>query len=138
MLALVMTGCWLLTAYLQTERRRYLVLAGLIGGWGFSDKTSWDDCLNTDAVRVLAIPGSRGMPLAKRNTAIFAAGVLTVIPVIAYYLWARHHSVSYPPYHFTGGHNWLWENGLQEWFREAYFLPRLYQHLSLWFWISDC
>lgn len=134
MLALVMTGCWFLTVYLQTERRRYLVLAGLIGGWGFLTKLPGMIVGIPMLYAILAIPGSREMPLSKRNTTIFAAGVLTVIPVIAYYLWARHLSVSYPPYHFTGGGNWLWENGLQEWFGEAYFLPQLYQHLSVWFW----
>jgi hypothetical protein len=82
---------------------------------------------------MFAIPSHR-LPLVKRNAAIFAAGVLTLIPVIAYYLWARHLSVSYPPYIFAGGHNWLWQNGLRAWVREAYFLPRLYQHLNLWFW----
>ena len=83
---------------------------------------------------VLVIPGSRGTPAAKRIATIFAAGVFTVIPVAAYYLWARHLSTTYPPYIFTGGHNWIWQNSLREWLGETYFLPRLYQHLNLWFW----
>lgn len=38
MVALVVTSFWLLVSYLQTERWHYLVLASLIGTWGFLTK----------------------------------------------------------------------------------------------------
>lgn len=67
MLALVMTGCWLLIVYLQTERLRYLALAGLIGGWGFLTKLPGMIVGIPMLYAILAIPCRDGMPLAKET-----------------------------------------------------------------------
>ena len=41
MVALVVTSLWMFVAYLQTERLRYLVLAGVIGAWGLLTKIQY-------------------------------------------------------------------------------------------------
>jgi hypothetical protein len=135
MLALVITGFWFLTVYLQTERIDFLVLAGLFSAWGFLTKLPG---LIVGIPMIYAICAILGTHRLRRSGKVLftlsTAAVLTIVPVIAYYLWARHLSVTYPPFHFTGSGKWLWNNGLRQWLHEQYFLSRLYQHLSNWLW----
>jgi hypothetical protein len=127
MVALVTTSLWLSVAYLQENRRRYLILAILIGALGFMTK----------------LPGLIvGFPLIyaaiilgrKRGLELAIATVLTLLPVGLYYLWARHLALTYPPHHFAGYGHWLWDDGIQAWLQQSYFLPQLWHHITVWLW----
>ena len=134
MVALVTTAIWLLVAYLQTDRWHYLVLASLIGTWGFLTKITGLIVAIPMLYAVLAILRGRRVLHPSRLAALGAVAVFGLLPVIAYYLWARHLALSYPPYHFAGSGNWLWDHGLREWWNDGYFLPRLCQRFSEWIW----
>jgi 4-amino-4-deoxy-L-arabinose transferase-like glycosyltransferase len=135
MVALVVTSFWMFIVYLQTERLRYLLLAAVIGAWGFSTKIPGLIVGLPMAYAALAILGRRAF--APRKLLAFGAfAVLTLAPVAAYYLWARHLARSYPPYHFAGDGNWLWQDGLARWIEQDYFLPKLVKHYVGWIWTA--
>jgi 4-amino-4-deoxy-L-arabinose transferase-like glycosyltransferase len=131
MVALITTSFWMLIAYLRTEQTRYLLLAGIIGAWGFCTK----------------IPGLIiGLPMAyavfmhlrrerfssSRIVALGGLALLMLVPVVAYYLWALHLSLSYPPFHFSGDGNWLWDEGIRRWINRIYYFPHLWRIAKDW------
>jgi len=134
MVALVTTATWLLVAYLQTDRWPYLILASVIGTWGFLTKITGLIVAIPMLYSMLAILSRRRMLHPSRLATLGTAAVFGLVPLVGYYLWARHLALSYPPYHFAGSGNWLWDNGLREWWNHSYFLPRLYQRFSGWIW----
>jgi 4-amino-4-deoxy-L-arabinose transferase-like glycosyltransferase len=134
MVALVTTATWLLVAYLQTDRWPYLILASVIGAWGFLTKITGLIVAIPMLYAMLAILTRRRMLHPSRLATLGTVAVVGLVPVVGYYLWARHLALSYPPYHFAGSGNWLWDNGLREWWNHSYFLPRLYQRFSGWIW----
>ena len=54
--------------------------------------------------------------------------------VSGYYLWARHLSLTYPPYHFAGQHQFVSIAKIGEWIRHSYFLPRFTDQIIGWLW----
>ena len=52
-----------------------------------------------------------------------SAAIATMAVVGAYYLWAAHVAVSYPPHHFAGEGKFLTLEDLPEWIHERWFLP---------------
>jgi hypothetical protein len=133
MVSLVVTSVWMLVTYCQTEQLRYLIIASLIGSWGFLTKLPGLIIGIPMLYAVFAILGKKALQPKKLLT-IGVAAVVTIIPVIAYYLWARHLALTYPPYHFAGGGNWLWDDGLSNWLDKKYFLPALYWNFNRWIW----
>jgi 4-amino-4-deoxy-L-arabinose transferase-like glycosyltransferase len=136
MVALVTTSIWLLVAYLQTDRWHYLILASVIGAWGFLTKITGLIIGIPMLYAMLAILSGRRVLHPPRLATLGTVAVFGLVPVVAYYLWARHLALSYPPYHFAGSGNWLWDHGLREWWNQSYFLPRLYQRFSVWMWTA--
>lgn len=134
MVSLVTTSVWMLVAYLQTERLRYLLLASGIGTWGFLTKIPGLIVGIPMIYAMLTILGRKRILRPKKLATIGVAIVLTLAPVIAYYLWARHLSLTYPPYHLAGSGNWLWDDGLAKWLSQNYFLPSLSQRFNGWLW----
>lgn len=134
MVALVTTCVWMLVAYSQTERLRYLILASLFGILGFLTKIPGLIIGIPMLYAMLTILNRKRMLHPKKLVTIGVAAVITLLPVITYYLWARHLSLSYPPYHFAGSGNWLWDYGLENWFNEKFFLLQLGRHLNGWMW----
>jgi Dolichyl-phosphate-mannose-protein mannosyltransferase len=134
MVALVTTSFWMLVAYFQTERLRYLLFALLIGTWGFLTKLPGLLVGIPMLYSMFAILGHKKVIQAKFFVPILSAATLTLIPVIVYYLWARHLSLSYPPYHFAGGGNWVWDDGISNWLSKGYFLEKLSQRFQHWLW----
>ncbi len=137
MVALVVTSSWLLVAYFQTDRLHYLFLAGVIGMWGFLTKLPGLIVGIPMIYAMLTILGHKRMLRLRRLAIISIAALLTLMPVIAYYLWARHLSLTYPPYHIAAKGNWLWDAGLAQWLSQNYFLPGLYHHFNGWIWRSS-
>lgn len=134
MVALVVTSFWLLVAYFQSARQHYLLLASVIGAWGFLTKIPGLIVGIPMLYAMFTILGRKRMLYPNKLTKIGITAVLTVIPVVAYYLWARHLSLTYPPYHFAGSGNWLWDSGMHQWWKQQYFLPKLYWNLNYWLW----
>lgn len=134
MVALVVTSCWLLVAYFQTERWHYLLLAGLIGTWGLLTKIPGLIVGLPLAYAMWAILGYKRLLNLKQLATIGLVAALILLPVVSYYLWVRHLSFTYPPYHFAGAGNWLWDYGIGEWLKANYFLPILYWNLETWMW----
>jgi len=71
---------------------------------------------------VTSILGSR---LRERQVQVrfTVTAFVVAIPVIAYYLWARHLAFSGTPHHFTGEGKFLWDSDLRSWLHD--FLPNL-------------
>ena len=134
MVSLVVTSFWLLVAYFQTDRLRYLFLASAIATWGFLTKIPGLIVGIPMLYAMFTILGRKRMLYPKKLATICVAAVFTLVPVIAYYLWARHLSLTYPPYHFAGEGNWLWDDGLKKWLEQKYFLPALYWNFNEWIW----
>ncbi len=122
MVALVITSFWMLVAYLQTDCLRYLLLAGAVGTWGFLTKLPGLIIGIPMAYATFVILSRRQMLYSKKLIPIGIAAFLTIVPVTAYYLWARHLALSYPPYHFAGSGGWIWIDGLKKWWDQKYFL----------------
>lgn len=135
MVALVTTSLWMLALFCQTERRRYLWLAAFTGCLGFLTKLP-GVILGIPAIyAVTAILGQKALnrrilfPLTR-------AGTFALLPVIAYYLWARHLALTYPPHHFAGSEKFIWDSSFEQWLKEYYFLPSLPDTLfeQMWTW----
>ena len=133
MVALVVTSFWMLILYLQTDRRRYLILAAMIGGLGALTKIPGMIVGLPMAYAAISILKHRRILIAEKVTRLVMVGILTALPVAAYYLWARHIALSYPPYHFAGEGNWIWDQGLGQWAGQRFFISRLWGTLTaLW------
>lgn len=133
MVSLVVTSFWLLVAYLQTERLHYLLLASAIATWGLLTKISGIFVGILMIYAMLTILSGKRMLRPKKLVIIGVAAVITLATVIAYYLWARHVSLTYPPYHIAGSGNWVWNDGLANWLSQNYFLRRSIGHIK-WMW----
>jgi ABC-type polysaccharide/polyol phosphate export permease/4-amino-4-deoxy-L-arabinose transferase-like glycosyltransferase len=136
MVALMITSFWMLVAYLQTERQRYLLLAGVIGAWGLLTKIPGLIVGLPMVYATLTILSSKRKLQPAKLVMPGVVGILALAPVIGYYLWARHLSLSYPPYHFAGSGNWLWNDGLKEWWDQNYFVPSLQVNFYYWLWTA--
>ncbi|BCL37659.1 glycosyl transferase [Nostoc sp. MS1] len=134
MVSLVTTSFWMLVVYVQTERFRYLMLASAIATWGLLTKIPGLIVGIPMLYAVLTILASRRTLNYKKLVIIGLAGVITFLPILVYYLWARHLALSYPPYHFAGSGNWLWHQGLQTWWEHKIFFPLLSQRFRGWMW----
>ncbi len=132
MVALVTTSFWLLAEYLQRDQLKYLIWAAAVATLGFLSKItglivgiSMLYVTFTLLSRKQRLKGKYIMPIA------IAAGLM-LTPVVCYYLWARHLSLTYPPYHFAGSGNWVWDDGLNKWLSQNYFLAQMSRRFASW------
>jgi 4-amino-4-deoxy-L-arabinose transferase-like glycosyltransferase len=124
MTALMTTSLWMLVAYCQTERPRYLITAALAGMIGGLTKITGGILVIPAIYAVTSMFGPR---LGERGIQLrLTAAVLGVaVPVIAYYLWARHLAWSFPPHHFAGEYAFIW-NSRFSWWQHNYFLAEFW------------
>lgn len=136
MLSLLLTGCWWFLAYLQCPKMSpwHGIAAMAVLAMGFLTKLP-------AAISLIALVAAAGGILQKRGALRGAglrryllAGVVCLVPILAYYTWALHLGTTYPPYHIAGAGNWLWSDGLGEWLGKAYYLPDLSKHAIYWLW----
>lgn len=132
MVSLSVTGLWMYMSYLQTDKTRYLLLAAVFACWGFLSKITGMLLLLPMLYATIAIWRSRGQLNAGRMLKVAGVGLLVFVIVAAYYLWARHLSLNYPPYHFAGEGNWLFEKGLLNWLQQGYFLLNTLEVFANW------
>ena len=134
MVALMVTSCWMLLCYLKGGRPRYLVLAAVTACLGMLTKLPGAIVALPMLYAAFGVVGPSLLVKRGMWKPLMLAGCLTILPVVLYYLWARHLSLSYPPYHFAGSANWLWMDGLTAWIRENYFLKRALTNFIYWLW----
>ncbi len=134
MVALMTTSIWMLIVYLQTDRLRFLLLSSVIGAWGLLTKPPGLVVSFAMVYATLTILRFRHKVKPRRITVIGIAAALSLVPVIAYYLWARHLGHSYPPYHVSFSGFLLWDQGLRQWLDENYFLGHLVWWFITWLW----
>ena len=134
MVALMTTSVWMLIVYLQTDRLRFLLLSGVIGTWAVLTKPPGLVVGFAMLYATLTILRRRHKLRLRRLGVMGIVAVLGLVPVIAYYLWARHLGHSYPPYHVSFSGYLLWDQGLKQWWDENYFFGRLvwWFTTSLW------
>ena len=134
MVALVTTCVWMSVAYFQTEKLSYLVLASITGILGFLTKIPGMLAVFPIVYAAFAILGRDKLKQLPILTKLIIAGVCTIVPVLLYYSWARHLSLSYPPYHFAGSGNWVWVDGFVKWWKQGYFISRSLTNFYYWLW----
>jgi hypothetical protein len=131
MVSLVITSLWMLVAYLQDRRTRYLGWAVVTGILGLLTKISGLILSFAVVYTILSLlpedGGIRWRHLVRPITAL----LLMLIPVIGYYLWALHISHTYSPFHIAAKDNWVWDAGFDNWLKADYFLPDLFRIAKL-------
>lgn len=131
MVSLTTTCMWLFVLYLYKQRTIYLVLAAISGGIGILTKLPGLIIAFPMLYAFISMYRNRGQADFLRIKPVVWTAVLVLIPVIAYYLWARYLSLNYPPYHFAGSGNWIW-NGWTEMFRQYYLINKLKDVFEYW------
>ena len=134
MVALMTTSVWMLIAYLQTEHLSFLLLAGITGAWGLLTKLPGLIVGFAMVYATLTILHVHHKVNQRKLAAVSVVAILSLLPAMAYYIWALHLGHSYPPYHVAGAGNWLWDDGLRRWLDKKYFLPVLNWHFNYWIW----
>ncbi|HUQ97635.1 MAG TPA: glycosyltransferase family 39 protein, partial [Chitinophagaceae bacterium] len=134
MVSLVITAMWLLIAHLQSGQRRYLLGALFFSCLGFLTKITGMLVLLPMLYAVLAILQARKALSVPSVLRIVGPALFVIAIVAAYYLWARHLSLHYPPYHFAGADNWLWDEGLATWLQQRFFMDDFWFIARVWMW----
>jgi 4-amino-4-deoxy-L-arabinose transferase-like glycosyltransferase len=134
MVALATTTLWLWVAYLQTGRRRYLVLTASIGMWAFASKLPALLIGLPGVYAAVAILGVRQLVRPRRLLTFGVLATVVLVPVALYYLWVRELARLYPPYHFAGSGNWVWVDGPLAWWERGYYLDSITDNLRYWLW----
>lgn len=134
MVSLVVTAFWMLVKYLNTDKIHYLILGTLIGTWGFLTKIPGLIIGIPMLYTVFTILSKKHQLNAKKLIPIAISAISILLPVIFYYLWAKHLSETYPPYHLAGGGNWIWDYSLKEWIDKQYYFPALTWNFNRWIW----
>ncbi len=133
MVALAITSLWMLVAYCQTDKMHYLVLSAFVGCLAILAKLPGIIIGLPAIYAIYAILGHRVLDRQKL-LGLLVAPVSVLIVISGYYLWARHLSLTYPPYHFAGQHQFLSPGKISDWIRHYYFLPKLINQLFGWLW----
>lgn len=131
MVSLTTTGMWLFVLYLKTNKSQHLIWAGIISCLGILSKLPGLIIAIPMMYAFIAVNKRRGTLDFKQIGPVLLTAVLVLIPIISYYLWARHLSLSYPPYHFAGSGNWIWDNW-GEMFRKHFLLGNLKNVFEYW------
>ena len=132
MVSLVLTACWMLLAYLQSQQARYLALSAATACLGFATKLPGLVALVPMIYAACVI--ARRLPCGRLMTArLGPVAAVSLLPIAGYYLWALHLGHTYPPYHIAGGGTFIWDNGLTDLWQSRFYLPALCWNAS-WMW----
>jgi hypothetical protein len=133
MVALMTTSLWLFVRYLKSDRLLFLILAGLTGALGALTKLP-GLIIGLPALYALVVLLPKKPNPGQRLLIISLTGLLMLVPVILYYLWARRLALLYPPHHFAGSGNWIWDVSSSELLGQFYFLKTLFRISANWLW----
>lgn len=131
--ALLITSLWMLVAYCQTAKLCYLVGSAVFGCLGILTKLPGIIIGLPAIYAIYAIFGRRALERQKLLS-FLGAGISVLVVISAYYLWARHLSLTYPPYHFAGQHQFISLTKIHVWLAQYYFLPQCIKQLFGWLW----
>jgi hypothetical protein len=82
---------------------------------------------------IYAILGRRALETNKL-LGFLCAAISVLVTVLGYYLWARHLSVTYPPYQFAGADKFISFEKISDWIQQYYFVPDVIHQLLGWQW----
>lgn len=133
MVALMTTSLWLFIQYLKNDRLLFLVLAGLTGALGVLTKLP-GLIIGLPALYALVVLLPQKQNPGQRLLKICLTGLLSLLPVILYYLWARRLALLHPPHHFAGSGNWIWDVSVTELLDRYYFVKTLFRISANWLW----
>lgn len=133
MVALMTTSLWLFIQYLKNDRLLFLVLAGLTGALGVLTKLP-GLIIGLPALYALVVLLPQKQNPGQRLLKICLTGLLSLLPVILYYLWARRLALLHPPHHFAGSGNWIWDVSVTELLDRYYFVKMLFRISANWLW----
>ncbi|MFN2137962.1 MAG: glycosyltransferase family 39 protein [Candidatus Promineifilaceae bacterium] len=126
MVALMTASLWLLVRYLQSDKLFFLIFSLLLGALGALTKIT-GLIMDLPALYILVVLLPKKPDKQKRLAVIMLSGLLILTVVTLYYLWAWRLAILYPPHHFSGRGNWLWDTSLSTWLAEQYFIPTLFR-----------
>ena len=128
MVSLVVTSVWMLLAYLQDRRIRYLGWGAAIGTLGLLTKISGlIVCVPMLYITWRLLHG-QGSIWLKYLFRLMLASILMLTFVVGYYVWALHVSQTYPPYHVAARANWVWDAGFRYLAAEWVFFAQPFSH----------
>lgn len=128
MLGLFSLSLYLSVLYFKKKNVIYFVLAALAGCLGVLTKLN-GAILIIPVLYIFISSWKKGM-LNRKELLILSTGFLLVAGIVSsYYLWARHISLTYPPYHFAGSDKFFSIDKLALWIEKKYFLDHLYFNL---------
>lgn len=131
MLALILSGFWMLIAYLQSERIAYLSLAVVLTALGILAKLPGIAVLLPMGFAALVIPYSQGRLTLGRLALLSGAGLLIIAAVFGYYSWAVYLGNTYPPYHVAGS-GYIWDDGIGVLVARDFYLPQAWKASQEW------
>lgn len=136
MVALTTTGLWLVVRYLQTDSIYSFVFGVFFITLGFLTKITGMLVGPAILYAIYIIYKNRCKLSFKDTWLIILAGLLCLTIVASYYLWALHLSRTYPPYHFAGESNWIWDSNsdVKVWLKHGYYLSNFLQRAVLNMW----
>jgi len=123
----------MLVAYCQTDKLWYLVGSAVFGCVGILTKLPGIIIGLPAIYAIYAILGRRALERQKLLS-FLGAGISVLVVISAYYLWARHLSLTYPPYHFAGQHQVISLAKIHNWIAQYYFLPQAIKQIFGWLW----
>lgn len=132
MVSLVLTSLWMLVAYLQDGRLKYLNAAVAAAVFGLLTKISGAIVGLPALYAIIHLRPARASNKLKYVSQLLAASICVLVPVVGYYAWAIHVSNTYPPYHLAAAGNWIWDSSINLWYAADYFLPKLVSFHWLW------
>lgn len=136
MLSLLLTGSWLLVAWLLSTQRSTGLLGVALGFvvLAFLAKLPGLSILPALGYSVYAILQARGQWTREILPKALRIAALAMVPIVLYYAWAIYLGRTYPPFHIAGQGNWIRPDRLPEWLEAGYFLPSLWQNATVWLW----
>lgn len=136
MLSLLITGFWLLLAWLQSAAPSRRLLAGsmVLLVLAFMTKLPALAAMVPIVYSVVWILKRRKMWTPPRLRVIGVIVSIALVPIVSYYAWAIYLGATYPPFHIAGARNLVWADGFWRWLEQGYFLDWGLHHATSWLW----
>lgn len=131
MLALTLTGFWMLVTYLEEERTAYLAAAVALTALGILAKLPGIAVLFPMGFAALVICYSQGRLTVGRLALLGGAGLVVIGIVFGYYSWAVYLGNTYPPYHVAGS-GYIWDDGAGVLLDRNFYLPQAWKSARDW------